>query len=108
MVRDRSEWGVRSFPLAKITQIRVPVTEEIYQQSLEPELSLRKFPFLSKQEVEGYYKGHKLLTWYKPDLLVQGAMVPRASLCRPNGSVDRASCRQPSQVFLLGVLLDLS
>jgi GxxExxY protein len=46
------------------------MAEEIYQQSLEIELSLRKIPFLTKQELEVYYKDHKLTTCYKPDLLV--------------------------------------
>ena len=51
------------------------MAEEIYQQSLEIELSLRKIPFLTKQELEVYYKGHKLTTRYKPDLLVFGGIV---------------------------------
>src|SRR5262249_6143367 len=56
-------------------EIGYGLAEEIYQQSLELELSLRKIPFLTKQELEVYYKGHKLTTCYKPDLLVQGAIV---------------------------------
>ena len=32
-------------------------------------------PFLTKQELEVYYKGHKLTTCYKPDLLVSGGIV---------------------------------
>ena len=51
------------------------MAEEIYQQSLEIELSLRKITFLTKQEIEVYYKGHKLTTCYKPDLLVFGGIV---------------------------------
>ena len=51
------------------------MAEEIYQQSLEIELSLRKIPFLTKQELKVYYKGHKLTTCYKPDLLVFGGIV---------------------------------
>jgi GxxExxY protein len=51
------------------------MAEEIYQQSLEIELSLRNIPFLTKQELEVYYKGHKLKTCYKPDLWVFGGIV---------------------------------
>ena len=51
------------------------MAEEIYQQSLEIELSLRKIPFLTKQELEVFYKGHKLTTCYIPDLLVFGGIV---------------------------------
>ena len=51
------------------------MAEEIYQQSLEIELSLRKIPFLTKQDLDVYYKGHKLTTRYKPDLLVFGGIV---------------------------------
>ena len=47
-------------------EIGYGMAEEIYQQSLEIELCLRKIPFLTKQELEVYYKGHKLATCYKP------------------------------------------
>ena len=56
-------------------EIGCGMAEEIYQQSLEIELFLRKIPFLTKQELEVYYKGHKLTTRYKPDLLVFGGIV---------------------------------
>ena len=56
-------------------EIGYGMAEEIYQQSLEIELSLRKIPFLTKQELEVHYKGHKLTTRYKPDLLVFGGIV---------------------------------
>jgi GxxExxY protein len=48
------------------------MAEEIYQQSLEIELNLRSIPFVSKQELEVFYKGRKLETRYKPDLRVFG------------------------------------
>ncbi len=51
------------------------MAEEIYQQSLEIELTLRKVPFLTKQELEVFYKNQKLATRYKPDLLVFGGIV---------------------------------
>lgn len=56
-------------------EIGYGMAEEIYQQSLEIELSLRKITFLTKQERQVYYKGHKLKTCYKPDLLVFGGIV---------------------------------
>lgn len=56
-------------------EIGYGMAEEVYQQSLEIELSLRKIPFLTKQELEVYYKGQKLATFYKPDLLVFGGIV---------------------------------
>jgi GxxExxY protein len=56
-------------------EIGFGMAEEIYQQSLEIELSLRKIPFVSKQELDVYYKGYKLTTCYKPDLRVFGGIV---------------------------------
>ena len=56
-------------------EIGYGLAEEIYQQSLELELSLRNIPFLTKQELEVYYKGYRLTTCYKPDLLVHGGIV---------------------------------
>lgn len=51
------------------------MAEEIYQQSLEIELTLRQVPFRTKQELDVFYKNHKLTTCYKPDLLVFGGIV---------------------------------
>ena len=46
------------------------MAEEIYQQSLEIELELRRIPFQSKADLEVTYKEHILTTVYRPDLLV--------------------------------------
>lgn len=51
------------------------LAEEIYQQSLEVELSLRAIPFRSKCELQVYYKGKQLETIYKPDLYVYESIV---------------------------------
>jgi GxxExxY protein len=56
-------------------EIGYGMAEEIYQQSLEIELSLRGILFLTKQELEVYYKQHMLKTRYKPDLLVFGGII---------------------------------
>ena len=56
-------------------EIGYGMAEEIYQQSLEIELSLWKMPFATKEELDVYYKGQKLATCYKPDLLVFGVIV---------------------------------
>jgi len=51
------------------------LSEEIYQESLEWELGLRKIPFLPKSELKVYYKGHLLNKRYIPDLHVYGALI---------------------------------
>lgn len=51
------------------------MAEEIYQQSLEIELGLRSIPFLSKHEVQVFYKDRLLETKYKPDLFVYDGIV---------------------------------
>ena len=56
-------------------QIGYGMAEEIYQQSLEVELELRTIPFVTKQELEVFYKERKLATRYKPDLIVFGGIV---------------------------------
>jgi len=47
------------------------LSEEIYQQSFEIELSLRQIPFVAKEKLQVFYKGRLLTTNYVPDLLVQ-------------------------------------
>ena len=44
--------------------------EEIYQQSLEIELQLRKLPFKAHEQLSVYYKQYQLNKSYVPDLLV--------------------------------------
>jgi GxxExxY protein len=51
------------------------LAEEIYQQSLEIELSLRAIPFQTKRDLNVFYKDHLLDTLYRPDLLVWNAIV---------------------------------
>jgi GxxExxY protein len=49
--------------------------EAIYQESLEHELALRNIPFLARQELAIFYKGHELHLRYIPDLYVCGDIV---------------------------------
>ena len=51
------------------------MAEEIYQQSLEIELSLRGIPYHTKRDLNVFYKGRLLDTLYRPDLLVSDAIV---------------------------------
>ena len=51
------------------------MAEEVYQQSLEIELSMRGIPFQSKRELEVFYKDRRLDTHYCPDLIVDDAIV---------------------------------
>jgi GxxExxY protein len=56
-------------------QLGYGMAEEIYQQSLELELSLRQVPFQSKRLLPVYYKQQLLDTFYSPDLVVFDAIV---------------------------------
>ena len=51
------------------------MAEEIYQESLEIELELRRIQFRSKQELSCFYKGRELKKRYVPDLFVFGCLV---------------------------------
>jgi GxxExxY protein len=51
------------------------LAEEVYQESLEIELSLRGIPFIAKQELTIFYKGRELKRCYVPDLYVHDGMV---------------------------------
>ena len=56
-------------------QLGYGMAEEIYQQSLEIELTLRGIPFLSKHALTALYKEQPLEARYKPDLFVFNAIV---------------------------------
>jgi len=51
------------------------LAEEIYQESLEIELELRRIPFRTKLELKCFYKGRELMKRYVPDLIVFGCLV---------------------------------
>ncbi len=44
------------------------MAEEIYQESFERELTLRRISFVAKQELAMFYKGYELRKRYIPDL----------------------------------------
>lgn len=56
-------------------QLGYGMAEEIYQQSLEIELSLLDIPFQTKRDLQVYYKDRCLDTRYRPDLFVYDAIV---------------------------------
>ena len=50
-------------------------TEDIYQESLELELSDRKMPFQSQAELTIHYKGKPLRRKLRPDLIVSNDLI---------------------------------
>ncbi len=56
-------------------QLGYGMAEEVYQQSLEIELSFRGIPFRSKDELRTFYKGRELAARYKPDLMAFDGIV---------------------------------
>jgi GxxExxY protein len=56
-------------------QLGYGMAEEVYQQSLEIELTLRDIPFQSKSQLTMFYKDQALETRYKPDLFVFDGIV---------------------------------
>ena len=51
------------------------MAEEIYQESLEIELELRRIVYQSKPELSCHYKGRELKKRYVPDFFVSGCLV---------------------------------
>lgn len=51
------------------------LAEEVYQESLEIELSLRAMPFIAKQALNIFYKDRELRRCYVPDLYVHDGIV---------------------------------
>lgn len=56
-------------------QIGYGMSEEVYQQCMEIELSVRSIPFAAKHALTLTYKGTMLDTCYVPDLFVSSAVV---------------------------------
>ena len=69
------------------------MAEEIYQQSLEIELDLRKIPFRSKEGLRVRYKNRLLTTVYRPDLLVSSQVIVELKAAK------QLSSEHESQVF---------
>ena len=49
--------------------------EEVYQQCLERELTLRKIPYEAKKELRIFYKGEPIEKTYIPDLWCYGSII---------------------------------
>jgi len=56
-------------------QLGYGMAEEIYQQSLEIELTSRGISFCAKKELITFYKNHELKKRYEPDLFVLDGIV---------------------------------
>ena len=64
--------------------------EEVYQECLEIELSLRGIPFESQPELKLSYKEHELRRRYQPDMYVHGGMVVELKAIKELTSSDEA------------------
>jgi GxxExxY protein len=51
------------------------LAEDIYQASLEVELSTRNIPFDAQRRLDVFYKGVKLQPFFIPDLFVHGEII---------------------------------
>lgn len=51
------------------------LAEDIYQESLEEELSIRGIPFAAKEELAVFYKRRRLKKKFIPDLFVYGGII---------------------------------
>lgn len=56
-------------------QLGYGMAEEVYQESLEIELELRKIPFVAKKGLRTFYKNRLLQKHYEPDLFVYDGIV---------------------------------
>jgi GxxExxY protein len=56
-------------------ELKSGLSEEIYQESLEVELSMREIPYSSKAQLNVWYKGQCLEKTYIPDLWVFGQLI---------------------------------
>ena len=63
-------------------QLGYGLAEEVYQQCLEIELELRHVPFVTKRELELFYKGRVIDKRYVPDLFVANCLVVELKACK--------------------------
>lgn len=49
--------------------------EEVYQEALEKELTLRQIPFEHQPQIHIYYKGEKLEKFYQADIICYGKII---------------------------------
>ena len=66
--------------------VRGGLLEEVYQESLEEELLLRRIPFVRKQELAVFYKGKELRQRYIPDLYVHCEIIVELKSVRALGT----------------------
>ncbi|OQW96811.1 MAG: hypothetical protein BWK77_03530 [Verrucomicrobia bacterium A1] len=82
--------------------------EEVYQESLELELGLRKISFSSKRELEIRYKGIVLRRRYVPDLVVFEGIVAELKAVKcllPEHEAQLLNCLKATG-FRVGYLLN--
>jgi GxxExxY protein len=64
--------------------------EDVYQECLERELTLRTIPFESQPQLDLYYKGEKLGRYYRPDFYVYDGIVVELKAVKKLGRDEMA------------------
>ena len=67
--------------------------EAIYQDATEIEVGIRKIPYLPQQEIFVFYKGQKLKSFFKPDLICYEKIVVELK------ALDRLTSLEESQLL---------
>jgi GxxExxY protein len=68
-------------------------SEAIYQDAMEIELMSRKIPNVSQQDVFVFFKGHKLKSFFKPDLICYEKIVVELK------ALDQLTSREEAQIL---------
>ena len=75
-------YKIIGFAMAVHAEMRWGLLEPVYQETLSWELEQHGIPNRREQEIEIYYKGHKLDKKYKMDILVGDIVVELKSVVR--------------------------
>jgi len=82
--------------------------EDVYQEALERELTLRGLPFNPKPHLEIHYKGRLLVSKYQPDFVVHSKIIVEIKAMRALTDEHRAQVHNylKASSFKLGILVN--
>ena len=107
-MRDSKTYAVIGAAMEVHRELKSGLLEAVYQEALAAELEDRGIPFAREVELPVHYKGRKLRTGYRADLVCFGDLLVEVKAQRALGHVEEAQVLNYLKVTGLEVALLLN
>ena len=91
--RDARTYAILGAAMEVHRELRNGLSEPVYQDAMEVEMTLRSIPFVREQQITVIYKGHQLASKYRADFVCYGDVIVELK------ALDRITDTERAQVI---------